>query len=496
MSKSVFSYYLGLGSNLGNRVSNINKCLQHIQSIASIQQTSFLYESQPMYYTSQSPFLNAAVSIESSMDPTNLLNQLKHIEKRLMNREENFKNGPRIIDIDILCGFQNSKEIHFQNPFDSTPFHVQIPHPMITERNFVLTPLADLIPHHKLTPHNQTVHELSQTLLQKDASHNLTQVLPLKTRGDHSILHAIDNSDHSLKHKTLLMAILNITPDSFSDGGTWMHDTGRILQYLDTQINVNKTQIDIIDIGGQSTRPNSQRLSVQQELDRIMPVLQCIHTHFDDIPISVDTYSSDVAKTCVSGGYGDIINDISGGTMDECMYDVVAELGMPYVCMHLRGDPSTMQNECNLKYGHDVREVLPIVTQELHQRVSNAQRAGVAAWNIILDPGIGFAKTSEQNQCLLQNMHQIKNNSKYPILSGCSRKSYLNQILGDDIVAKGADSKEKIIGTQAAVTASIFSGADIIRVHDLYTMDVTRRVSDSIFNVNKGKTRSLPLNST
>eukprot|EP01084_Bolivina_argentea_P278266 475294_1 len=493
--KSCYKYYLGLGSNVGHRSFNLTQSVQHIKSFAKIKQTSFLYESQPMYYTNQSPFLNAAIHIESSLNPSNLLKQLKNIEKNIMKREENFKNGPRIIDIDILCAFENSKEIYFtntENNLHSTDnsHPLQIPHLGISERNFVLTPLADLLPNYKPHTFNKTVSELSQILLHKDTtSHNLLQVLPLKIRNcKNELFHYIDNSDHSLQHKTLLMAILNITPDSFSDGGKW-NNIDEILKYIENEIYINKTDINIIDIGGQSTRPNSDRLNTAQELERIVPVLEGIKTHFSDIeiPISIDTYNSEVAKECVLNGYGDIINDVSGGTMDNNMYDIVSELGVPYICMHMRGDPSTMQKQYNLEYGNNMIEFMDMLNKELYERVYKAQECGIAAWNIILDPGVGFAKTSEQNQYLLNNMYRVRNDKKYAVLSGCSRKSYLNQILGEEISKKGADSMEKIIGTQSGVTASILSGANIIRVHDLYMMDIARRVTDSIYNVNYGR---------
>merc|ERR1712228_115606 len=176
--------------------------------------------------------------------------------------------------------------------------------------------------------------------------------------------------------------------------------------------------------------------------------------------------------------------------MDENMYNVVSELGVPFICMHLRGNPSTMQNAENLKYGSDaddMNEFITVLCQELHERVRDAENCGIAAWNIVLDPGIGFAKNSQQNQYLLSCMDRIKNGKKYPVLSGCSRKSYLNAIFGEEIGKKGADSNEKVIGTQVGVSSSILSGADIIRVHDLYTMDITRRVADSLYNVKNGR---------
>ena len=163
MATQRFSYYLGLGSNIGNRSGNLNKCLQHLNNVGTIQKTSFLYESQPMYYQQQSPFLNAAVHIESTLNPIDLLPQLKHIESNVMNREEGFKNGPRNIDIDILCAFdENSKEIYFQND-TNTKYPIQVPHARIAERNFVLTPLADILPDYKLPTVNETVSQLSQS---------------------------------------------------------------------------------------------------------------------------------------------------------------------------------------------------------------------------------------------------------------------------------------------------------------------------------------------
>ena len=484
---------------MGYRSRNLTRCLNHLKSIGTIKNTSFLYESAPMYYTKQQPFLNAAVHLESTYDPVSLLHKIKYIEQHQMKRQSNFRNGPRIIDIDLLCAFHNSKEIHLTHHED--PYPLTIPHSRLVERNFVVTPLSDLIPNYQPKSSSHTVHskqktvsELSHHLSANDESQNLFQILPLNNTN----LHRIDSSDGLLQHKTLLMAILNITPDSFSDGGTWIHQTDRILKYIEHHLQIG-TQIDILDIGGQSTRPQSDRLSVNEEVERVVPVLDAIHRHFRfneneafNIPISIDTYHSEVARQCVMNHGVDIINDISGGTMDEDMYCVAADLGVPYICMHLRGDPSNMQSPQNLKYGenNEMEQFIYILTQELHDRVRAAESCGVAKWNIVVDPGIGFAKTSEQNQYLLSNLWKVRNEGKYPILSGCSRKSFFNGILGEDIARKGADSEEKIIGTQVGVTASIVSGADIVRVHDLYTMDMVRRVSDSLKNVNES--RSVP----
>lgn len=491
--KALFSYYLGIGSNIGNRNANLIQCLKNLKSIGNIKETSYLYESYPMYYEQQSSFLNAAVHIQSSINPLNLLKKIKNIEENIMNREINFRNGPRIIDIDILCGFdENSKEIYY----DSNDDDLIIPHPRISERNFVLTPLNDILPNYKFD--NKPINKISQSLIESDKKqHNLFQVLPLKTfdKIDNELFYKIDNSDHSLLHKTLLMGILNITPDSFSDGGKWINKMDKLLSFLDDEINVKKTNIDIIDIGAQSTRPNAKIIPIQQELDRILPVLQSINHHFgeslnkNNISISIDTFNSKVAKECVLNGNANIINDVSSGTFDDKMYSTIYDLGVPFICMHLRGNPSTMQNIKNLTYGHnqnDNHQFISILRNELFDKIEKAKSFGIPSWNIIIDPGIGFAKNSKHNQYLLNNMNKLNNNfTKYPILSGCSRKSFLNSIFDQDIIKKGTDSMEKIIGTQCAVTSSILSGANIVRVHDFYTMDIVRRVSDSFFNVNQ-----------
>ncbi len=262
--------------------------------------------------------------------------------------------------------------------------------------------------------------------------------------------------------QTYLMGILNVTPDSFSDGGEFdvpMLARDRARELVDAGA-------DILDIGGQSTRPGAAEISVETELDRVLPVLNQVRSRLS-VPISIDTTRSPVAEAAVAAG-ADLINDVSGGLADPQMLSVVAKLGIPIVLMHMRGTPQTMQQLT------DYDDLVGEIYQFLEQRRDAAVAAGIAGDRIILDPGIGFAKTHDQNIALLQQLPAFRSLG-CPLLVGVSRKSFIGRILGR------SDPKDRIWGTAAACTAAIVGSADILRVHDVRPMFDVCRVSDRIF---------------
>jgi dihydropteroate synthase len=262
--------------------------------------------------------------------------------------------------------------------------------------------------------------------------------------------------------RTYLMGILNITPDSFSDGGKF--DT--VEAALAQAKSMEEGGVDIIDIGGQSTRPGAVEVSVEEELKRVIPVVRALR-NVSSIPISVDTSRSIVARTAVEAG-ADLVNDVTGGTGDPQMLATVAELGVPVVLMHLRGTPQTMQTLTD--YEDVVREICMV----LEQQADLAIAAGVNPERIVLDPGIGFAKTYEHNLTLLRELPQLRSLG-YPVLVGVSRKRFIGQILDR------SDPKDRVWGTGAACGAAIVGGADILRVHDVREMWDICRVADAIF---------------
>ena len=257
------------------------------------------------------------------------------------------------------------------------------------------------------------------------------------------------------------MGILNVTPDSFADGGSYL-DPGRAFEAAQ-QLEANGA--DLIDIGGESTRPGAAPLSVDEELDRVLPVLSRVVTGVS-VPISVDTYKAEVARRVLDGG-ATMINDVSALSYDADLAHVVAAAGVPVVLMHNRGWSSEMYREA--RYGHVVAEI----RDELSAGIQRATDAGVSRDQIIVDPGLGFAKQASHTFSALANLPGLMELDR-PILVGPSRKSFLKSALGDT----PPDGREW--GTAAAVTAAVLLGAHIVRVHGVREMSKVVRVTDQI----------------
>ncbi|MDZ8051875.1 MAG: dihydropteroate synthase [Aulosira sp. ZfuVER01] len=261
--------------------------------------------------------------------------------------------------------------------------------------------------------------------------------------------------------QTYLMGVLNVTPDSFSDGGEFNTTTAALAQ---AQALV-AAGADIIDVGGQSTRPGSEQITLAEELERVLPVVRELRSGIN-IPISVDTTSADVAKAAVASG-ADMINDISGGTFDSEMLATVASLGVPIVLMHIRGNPQTMQQQT------DYQDLMAEIYSFLAKQIAAATAAGIDQQKIIIDPGIGFAKNYQQNLEIFRQLRSLRV-LNCPILVGPSRKSFIGRILDQP------DPKARVWGTAAACSAAIFNGADILRVHDVKEMHDVSLVADAI----------------
>ena len=244
----------------------------------------------------------------------------------------------------------------------------------------------------------------------------------------------------------IIMGILNVTPDSFFDGGQNFDEETIIRKVNSMEYNGAK----IIDIGGYSTRPGATEISEKEELKRVLPIVKLIRSNFSDLIISVDTFRSSIAEKCVEAG-ADIINDISGGTLDPKMFDSIAKLKIPYVLMHIKGSPQNMQE--NPTYVDAVKEV----HQYFKEKIDNLNAKGIH--NIILDPGFGFGKTIEHNYELLKNLDQFKS-FKLPILVGVSRKSMINKVLN-------ITPEEALNGTSILNTLALTKGVNILRVHDV-----------------------------
>ncbi|MDZ8236483.1 MAG: dihydropteroate synthase [Nostoc sp. ChiQUE01a] len=262
--------------------------------------------------------------------------------------------------------------------------------------------------------------------------------------------------------RTYLMGILNVTPDSFSDGGEFNTTSAALVQ---AQALV-AAGADIIDVGGQSTRPGAKQITLQEELERVLSVLQVLRPEIS-VPISVDTTRAAVARASVEAG-ADIINDISGGTFDSEMLPTIASLGVPIILMHIRGTPQTMQQMT------DYQDLMAEIFSFLQKQIAAATAVGVDRDRVIIDPGIGFAKNYEQNLEIFQRLRSLLA-LNCPILVGASRKSFIGRILNQP------DPKARVWGTAAACCAAIVNGADILRVHDVQQIRDVSLVTDAIF---------------
>jgi len=268
-----------------------------------------------------------------------------------------------------------------------------------------------------------------------------------------------------LGRKTLVMGVLNVTPDSFSDGGKFL-DMRHAVQRV---VEMQRDGADIIDIGAESTRPGSKEISVAEELSRLLPVLEALQGKLK-IPISVDTQKAAVAEIAIGAG-AQIINDVSGLRRYPQMANVVARHGAAIVLMHMRGTPRTMQKMPFAK------NLMKDVFNGLRQAVALARSAGIAKDKIVIDPGIGFGKSFEQNYELLAKLTEFAKLG-YPLLVGTSRKGFLAKALARD--GKPAPVEERLWGTAATVTASILGGAHIVRVHDVKEMAQVARIADCL----------------
>ena len=452
--------FVALGSNIGDRLSMIERACRAMKSSElHIVRTSSLWETKAMYVQDQANFLNGVCEIKTSLMPIPLLDRLQAIETEL-GRVKVVDKGPRNIDLDILL---------FESQTVKTE-RLIIPHLSMLEREFVLRPLCQLIPDETLSMSLQPTQTF-QT--------HLRELLKATHDSEAQISSQVHLSE-KLKpltpllpdRKTSIMAILNLTPDSFSDGGQHSpHDISSLETTIRQHVDAGAT---IIDIGGQSSRPGAADIPASEEISRIVPAVKACRKLNLQSAISVDTYRSVVAEEAINAG-AHIINDISAGKLDHEMLSTVAKLGCTYILMHMRGTPQTMQSEENCTYDGDI---IQIVVEELLERIAAAEAAGIRRWRMILDPGIGFAKKQTQNLEILRRFDELRTHPKlegFPWLIGSSRKGFVGAITG----AKAPN--ERIWGTAATVAAAIQQGADIVRVHDVDQMRQVAQMADAIW---------------
>ncbi len=270
----------------------------------------------------------------------------------------------------------------------------------------------------------------------------------------------VGEKEFALSKKTIIMGILNVTPDSFSDGGRFLN----VNRAIEAALQMEQEGADIIDIGGESTRPGADPINIETEQSRVIPVIEGIQKH-SKIPLSIDTVKSKVAEEALENGVS-LVNDISGLNFDEEMANVVSKCGASVVLMHIKGKPKNMQE--NPKYENLIDEILC----SLSSSIERALNAGIEKDKILIDPGIGFGKEWKDNYIILRYLREFKSLG-FPILVGPSRKSFIGNLLDLPV-------QERVEGSLAAVCCAIMNGANIVRVHDVKETVRAVKVADAI----------------
>lgn len=405
-----------------------------------------------------------------------LLDALQSIENEL-GRVKLIDKGPRSIDLDIL--------LYDQEMFSHE--RLNVPHNLMLERDFVLRPLCQYVSpryslfHHdiislqegRLIPHEYPpqLEKKSKTYKEHLKALPPPEPTPISTTPISSHFPSLHATDPT--RNTHVMAILNLTPDSFSDGGK--HSSSDFAVLSETIRKFIAQGATIIDIGGESTRPGSTPVGAEEEIARVVPAIKYIRTSIPEaanIAISIDTYRASVAEAACAAG-ADIINDVSAGLLDPEMLPTAARIGKSIILMHMRGTPQTMTKLTEYPNG-----VIPEVGAELRGRVAAAEAAGIRRWRIILDPGLGFAKNQPHDLKILRDLSKLRETEGLeclPWLMGPSRKRFIGHITGVKTPA------ERAWGTGATVSASVAGGADIVRVHDVHEMWQVTKVADAIY---------------
>jgi len=272
------------------------------------------------------------------------------------------------------------------------------------------------------------------------------------------------NKALDLSLRTHIMGILNVTPDSFSDGGRFL----KFEQAVDQGMRMADEGADIIDVGGESTRPGSDPITLDEELSRVIPVIESL-TKKTDIPVSIDTYKAEVASRALDAG-AEMINDISALRFDTKIRKVASESKVPVILMHIQGTPKEMQQD------PFYQDVMAEITDYLKESIQIAEKAGIEKKKLIIDPGIGFGKRLEDNLNILKNLKRFSILG-CPILVGCSRKSFIGNILNLPV-------EERLEGSLAALALAVVNGANIVRVHDVRESRRVAGLVDAVLKAN------------
>ncbi len=455
MSKSHVAY-LALGSNLGDRAANIQRGLRALAPFASVEATSFLYETPPAYVLDQPKFLNAVCRVTTDLAPYDLLVALKATEDSL-GRFKSIRFGPRSIDLDII--FYDDIQLELPDEL------LIIPHPRMAERGFVLEPMNDIAPTFVHPGLGATMQELLARLNEPA----LPRVMPLR------------DQLWSWQQKTYIMGIINATPDSFSGDGL-LHNGSSLAQQIDQAVMQAERFVadgaDCLDIGGQSTRPGHQVISAEAEIERIEPVIKAV-AQAVNVPISIDTFRSSVAQTALAAG-ASLINDVWGLAFDAKIGQLVLDNQVPLIVTHNRAqnDDPIYQQQLGARPAPVYGDIVQDIATELGDQLATAQGMGIPRWLLIADPGIGFGKTQEDHLALIQRLAELKATLPYPLLIGASRKSFIGKVLG------GLPPAERDEATVALGVLALERGANILRVHDVRAMSRAARMAEAILSTN------------
>jgi 2-amino-4-hydroxy-6-hydroxymethyldihydropteridine diphosphokinase / dihydropteroate synthase len=439
--------FIGLGANLGDRTQNLREAIRRLGEVAEVKLASSVYETEPWGFEGQPKFLNQVVEVETELGPEELLQGLKGIEVA-MGREESFRYGPRKIDLDIL----------FYDDVRHTSDSLTIPHPALPERAFVLIPLQEIAPGFMHPELHRSISDLAEGI-DKAGITKLSDIT--------------ENKMFEWGKRTYIMGILNLTPDSFSGDGLVV-DEDYITNAITQAEQFVRDGADILDLGAESSRPGSEPVSVETELARLMPVLEGILDKQLPAVISIDTWKSAVAEKCLATG-ADWINDIWRLTADPDLASVIAGHNAGVILMDNSSSSAAVKDLGDLGKSYEGTEnsdFMQTIKTSLGHSIEIARAAGIPKANIILDPGIGFGKSQEQNLALINHLDELKGLG-LPLLVGPSRKSFIGRVLDLPV-----ESREE--GTAAAVAISIARGADIVRVHDVRMMARVAQMTDAI----------------
>ncbi|KAL1754326.1 Dihydropteroate synthase-like protein [Schizophyllum commune] len=527
---SIHRAAIALGANIGDKFHNIEYALRLLEAahclgvdlevdnpVIDVVDTSFLYESAPMYVTDQPSFINCACMVETNLPPVVLLRLLKKVEE-IVGRVPSVRNGPRAIDLDVV--FYDDETIDTRAPadrgsLDNLQDHLVVPHPRLHERDFVLRPLADMIPDYVHPSFCKSISRMVSSLASTSAEPPLKRVIPIPrlplSSSTEATEYGVTSVPETLTSWTytsanpgrdaLLMSTLNVTPDSFSDGAEH-NQLSDALAYVHESVSAGAS---IIDIGGYSTRPGAAYVSPDEEIQRAVPVVQAMRAtdgSARDVPISVDTFRPEVAEAAIQAG-ANCINDVyafmgadaypfddaerkaKSDAVLASMKDIAGRYAVPVVLMHSRGDAGKNKDYSAYTYAGEGAAVVEGVRVELGDIVERVVRGkgGVRRWLVIVDPGVGFSKTVEGNLALLRDGAQVvadvligpgrqRRNplAGYPVLVGTSRKSFLGSVLEHGINVRRTEGRERDWATAAAITCAVQQGALLIRAHEVKGM--------------------------